>query len=58
MRTDVTPLLPMDMHVADMVPDNPGSWLFHCHTGPHLRAGMIAKYFVQDTAATQTALPR
>ena len=34
MRTDVTPLLPMDMLVADMVPDNPGTWLFHCHTTP------------------------
>ncbi len=58
MRTDVTPLLPMDMLVADMVPDNPGTWLFHCHTGPHLRAGMIAKYVVQDTVATQTAPSR
>lgn len=48
MRTDVTPLLPMDMLVADMIPDNPGTWLFHCHTGPHLRAGMQAKYVVLE----------
>ena len=53
MRTDVTPLLPMDMLVADMIPDNPGTWLFHCHTGPHLRAGMLAKYVVLDAPASQ-----
>ena len=54
MRTDVTSLLPMDMVVADMQPDNPGTWLFHCHTGPHLRAGMATRYVVQDAAASAT----
>lgn len=53
MRTDVATLLPMDMVVADMEPDNVGTWLFHCHTGPHLRAGMVSKYTVTD-AATKT----
>jgi FtsP/CotA-like multicopper oxidase with cupredoxin domain len=48
MRTDVTSLLPMDMVVADMEPDNAGTWLFHCHTGPHLRAGMMSKYTVLE----------
>jgi FtsP/CotA-like multicopper oxidase with cupredoxin domain len=52
MRTDVTSLLPMDMVVADMQPDNAGTWLFHCHTGPHLRAGMVTRYTVLDPAAT------
>jgi FtsP/CotA-like multicopper oxidase with cupredoxin domain len=52
MRTDVVGLLPMGMLVADMVPDASGTWLFHCHTGPHLLAGMVGKYVVQDAAAT------
>ena len=52
MRTDVTSLLPMDMVVADMQPDNPGTWLFHCHVGPHLRAGMVTKYTVQESSAS------
>lgn len=52
MRTDVTSLLPMDMVVADMQPDNPGTWLFHCHTGPHLRAGMVTRYTVEDAPTT------
>ena len=33
MRTDMGSLLPMGMVTADMVPDNPGTWLFHCHVG-------------------------
>jgi FtsP/CotA-like multicopper oxidase with cupredoxin domain len=32
--------------VADMVPDNPGAWLFHCHVLDHLVAGMSAHYTV------------
>lgn len=46
MRTDVTSLLPMGMVTADMVPDDPGIWMFHCHVGPHLMAGMQALYRV------------
>ena len=46
MRTDVSPLLPMEMVTADMVPDDPGTWLFHCHVGPHLQAGMQSLYRV------------
>ncbi len=47
MRTDVATLLTMGMVVADMVPDNPGTWLFHCHVAPHLRGGMQALYTVE-----------
>ena len=46
MRTDVASLLPMAMVTADMVPDDPGTWLFHCHVGPHILAGMQALYRV------------
>jgi len=45
-RTDVTALLPMGMLVADMLPDNPGIWLFHCHVSAHLRMGMQTRYEV------------
>jgi hephaestin len=48
MRTDVLSLLTMGMIVADMVPDNPGTWLFHCHVQPHLLAGMQATYTVEE----------
>jgi FtsP/CotA-like multicopper oxidase with cupredoxin domain len=46
MRTDVGLLLPMGMLVADMVPDNPGQWFFHCHVSDHMRMGMQALYTV------------
>jgi hephaestin len=46
MRTDVAALLPMGMVVADMVPDNAGVWLFHCHVSNHLRMGMQMRYEV------------
>ncbi len=46
MRTDVSTLLTMGMLVADMVPDNPGVWMFHCHVGPHLQGGMSSLYTV------------
>lgn len=46
MRTDVAQLSPMAMVVADMTPDNPGTWLFHCHVNVHLAGGMEARYQV------------
>ena len=46
MRMDVVSLLPASMVVADMVPDNPGTWLFHCHVNDHIRAGMQTRYRV------------
>jgi FtsP/CotA-like multicopper oxidase with cupredoxin domain len=55
MRTDVATLLTMGMLVADMVPDNPGTWLFHCHVAPHLRGGMQALYTVEPKAPTKAS---
>lgn len=45
-RTDVVMLLPASMIVADMVPDNPGQWLLHCHVNDHIIAGMQALFDV------------
>jgi hypothetical protein len=41
-RTDTIELLPASMKIADMVPDNPGDWLFHCHVADHMANGMFA----------------
>jgi multicopper oxidase len=46
MRMDVVSLLPATMVVADMVPDDVGIWLFHCHVNDHIRAGMLTRYTV------------
>jgi hypothetical protein len=45
-RTDVVDLLPATMKVADMVADNPGSWLFHCHVAEHMQEGMFSRLVV------------
>lgn len=50
-HTDVLNLITMGMVVADMVPDNPGTWLFHCHVGGHLEAGMQSLYTVKSRVA-------
>jgi hephaestin len=47
MRTDVIELLPASMKVLDMIPDNPGVWLYHCHVHDHIDAGMLARFRVE-----------
>lgn len=49
-RTDVIELLPASMKVADMIPDSPGIWLYHCHVEDHMMAGMTARYEVVKRA--------
>ena len=46
MRTDVAGMGPMQMVTADMVPDDPGTWLLHCHISFHNAGGMTARYVV------------
>ena len=45
--TDVVPLMPAEMHTVDMVAENPGMWMFHCHIEPHLASGMYTHYMVE-----------
>jgi manganese oxidase len=45
-RTDVVELLPATMKVADLVADNPGTWLFHCHVAEHMKEGMFNRLIV------------
>lgn len=45
-REDTVEVLPATTVVADMVPDDPGVWMFHCHVTDHLNDGMTALYRV------------
>ena len=45
-RTDVIVLASAQMKTVDMVPDDPGIWLFHCHLSDHMEGGMVARYQV------------
>jgi len=46
-RKDVVSLLPADTLVADMVPDNAGIWMYHCHVNDHISAGMTGRFEVK-----------
>jgi len=46
------------MITADMVPDAPGVWLYHCHISDHMLAGMVARYEVtKGRSAANDARP-
>lgn len=45
-RVDVLNIAPAQSLTADMIPDNPGIWLYHCHVSEHMEAGMVARYQV------------
>ena len=45
-HTDVIELLPGSMKTVDMVADNPGTWMFHCHVEDHMEAGMMAVFTI------------
>jgi len=47
MRMDMVQLNPMTSAIADMVPDNPGIWMFHCHMPGHFGAGMRTLFKVE-----------
>ena len=45
-NTDVIELLPGSMATADMVADDPGTWMLHCHVADHIAAGMLTTYTI------------
>jgi len=55
-RTDVVSVLSAQMITADMVPDAPGMWLYHCHISDHMLAGMVARYQVMPRWVKETFL--
>jgi manganese oxidase len=55
-HTDVVELLPGSMAVADMVADNPGTWMFHCHVADHMESGMMAIYTISAPAPCDSPL--
>jgi FtsP/CotA-like multicopper oxidase with cupredoxin domain len=46
-RTDVIFIGPAQMETVDMIPDNPGIWMLHCHFDEHMQGGMEALYKVE-----------
>ncbi len=48
---DVVELLPGSMVTVDMVADNPGTWMFHCHVSDHMENGMMEVYTIYSPPA-------
>ncbi len=57
-RVDVLNLLPATQLTADMRPDNPGRWMYHCHVNDHIDAGMMAHYTVEPRGNNRDRLAR
>lgn len=55
-NTDVVELLPGSMTAVDMIADNAGTWMFHCHVEDHMEAGMMAVYTIYEDSARQCPL--
>nr|XP_003218241.1 PREDICTED: ceruloplasmin [Anolis carolinensis] len=49
-RNDVFDLFPGTFQTVEMVPNNPGTWLLHCHVTDHIHAGMETTYTVLPKA--------
>ncbi len=47
-NADIVALSPAQFVIADMTPDNPGTWMFHCHISEHMEAGMMTNYEVTE----------
>lgn len=46
-RLDVAKTLPATTDTYDLRPDNPGTWMFHCHVNDHIEAGMMTTFKIQ-----------
>ena len=47
MRAEMVQVEPMMMGVADLVPDNVGTWPFHCRVNEHIEGRMQALFTVK-----------
>jgi|SRR5215831_2154193 len=45
---DVVDLLPASTLTVDMVADNVGVWMFHCHVADHMEAGMMSTFTIYE----------
>ena len=49
-RVDITEIFPASAKTLDMIADNPGVWMYHCHVNDHLDAGMDALITIEPKA--------
>ena len=56
-RTDVLSVISAQMITADMVPDAPGIWIYHCHISVHKSMG-CSRATARSTPARSACAPR
>lgn len=50
-NADVIELLPGSTNAVDMIADNPGTWMLHCHVSDHMESGMMASFTIYKPSA-------
>ncbi|MBC6424644.1 MAG: multicopper oxidase domain-containing protein [Hormoscilla sp. SP12CHS1] len=46
-HADITEIFPASAKTLDMIADDPGTWMYHCHVNDHLNAGMMTLFAVE-----------
>ncbi|XP_009953857.1 PREDICTED: hephaestin-like protein 1, partial [Leptosomus discolor] len=49
-RGDVYDLFPGTFQTVELMAENPGTWLLHCHVADHIHAGMETTYTINKSA--------
>uniref|UniRef100_A0A669P598 ferroxidase n=1 Tax=Phasianus colchicus TaxID=9054 RepID=A0A669P598_PHACC len=57
-RGDVYDLFPGTFQTVELVAENPGTWLLHCHVADHIHAGMETTYTINKSGAVAEIRPR
>jgi hypothetical protein len=55
MDVDAIEVLPATTRVLDMVHEDPGTWLYHCHVNEHIDNGMEALFRVLPANGTDAS---
>uniref|UniRef100_A0A8B9F728 ferroxidase n=1 Tax=Amazona collaria TaxID=241587 RepID=A0A8B9F728_9PSIT len=56
-QRDVYDLFPGTFQTIDLVAENPGTWLLHCHVADHIHAGMETTYTINKSGAVPETCP-
>uniref|UniRef100_A0A8B9EC93 ferroxidase n=1 Tax=Anser cygnoides TaxID=8845 RepID=A0A8B9EC93_ANSCY len=56
-RGDVYDLFPGTFQTVELVAENPGTWLLHCHVADHIHAGMETTYTINKSGEVPEIRP-
>uniref|UniRef100_A0A674K7B4 ferroxidase n=1 Tax=Terrapene triunguis TaxID=2587831 RepID=A0A674K7B4_9SAUR len=58
-RADVYELFPGTFQTIELIADNPGTWLLHCHVADHIHAGMETTFTISKSVGLpETEAPK